>query len=323
VSARRIDPEDPEVRRAAGELELASGGDPSAAVEELEAALERLPGHPGLLHVMALIDRRQGRWDEAIERLTMARRRNPLDLELASDLVLSLAWRRRFDEAVELVERLTALLPEAVEPVLLRADLLVRQRGALQPARAVLEGMPEGARADVRWQESMLRLDLYEGEFESALARLPRLRLEETEELIERAWIERHTGNDRRAAASFERARDRLDDRFEEEPGNPRLSSLLGQAFAGTGGAHLAGRMGQRAVAQLPVTTDAVAGAELVERLARIYLLAGDEERALEELAFLLEIPSPVTVALLRVDPVWRPLHGETSFEELLARFGP
>ena len=53
--------------------------------------------------------------------------------------------------------------------------------------------------------------------------------------------------------------------------------------------------MGQRAVAQLPVTVDAVAGAELVELLARIYVLAGELEAALDELAFLLEIPSPVT----------------------------
>jgi tetratricopeptide (TPR) repeat protein len=237
--------------------------------------------------------------------------------------VRTLAWKRRFDEAAEQVERLRTLLPAAVETTLLRADLLLLDGGATGPARAALEVMPEAARSDSRWQERMLRLDLYEARYESALARLPGLRRERGEELIERAWIHRHMGNRRRAAAEFERARDLLDDRLESTPGDPGLSALLGQAYAGTGGAHLGIRMGQRAVTQQPVTVDAVAGAEQVERLARIYVLAGDFEHALDELAFLLEIPSPVTVAVLRLAPVWEPLRDEAGFQALLERFGP
>ena len=272
---------------------------------------------------MALIDRRQSRWDEAIERLAAARRRDPLDLELATDLVRSLAWKRRFDEAAEQAEALATLLPEAVETGLLRADLLLRHLGGVREARIVLEAMPETAHADPRWQERMLRLDLYTGDYEAALGRLPALGLEETEELIERAWIYRHMGRARRSAATFERARDLLDDRLEASPGDPGLSARLGQAYAGTGGGTLGVRMGQRAVGQLPVTADAVAGPELVERLARIYVLTGDNDHALDELAFLLEIPSPVTVAVLRLDPTWRPLRGEARFRKLLERFGP
>jgi tetratricopeptide (TPR) repeat protein len=321
AAARGIDSGHPEVRRAAGELELAAGGDPRVAREELAAALERLPGDPGLLRSIAWLDRREGRWREAIDGLTEARRRDPLDLGLAADLVRALAWTRRFDEAAALVEQLATVLPEAADPHLLRADLLLRHRGATARARAVLEGLAEAAGAESRWRRHMLRLDLYEGEYEAALARLPGLELEQAEELIERAWIRRHMGAARQAAAAFERARDLLDDRLEADPANPWLSSLLAQAYAGTGGAHLAARMGQRAVAQLPVTVDAVAGAELVERLARTYVLAGDLEHALDELTFLLEIPSPVTVAVLRLDPAWAPLREEPRFQDVLEYF--
>ena len=79
--------------------------------------------------------------------------------------------------------------------------------------------------------------------------------------------------------------------------------------------------MGQRAVAQLPVSSDAVAGVEVVERLARTYVLVGDFERALDEIAFLLEIPSPLCPSLLRLDPAWRPLRDRPRFRELLERF--
>ncbi|MFQ5350505.1 MAG: hypothetical protein ACE5EG_08700, partial [Thermoanaerobaculia bacterium] len=282
TAARRIGDGDPAVRRAAADLELAAGGDTAVVLEELNEALARLPGDSELLHHLALIDRRQSRWDEAIERLTTARRRDPLNLALATDLVRSLAWKRRFDEAAEQADALASLLPEALEPALLRVDLSLRSRGASREARAVLEALPESVRSDPRWQERMLRLDLYEGDYESALGRLPELGLEETEALIERAWIYRHMGRARRSAASFEKARDLLDDRLKTTPGDPALSARLGQAYAGTGGGRLGVRMGQRAVSQLPVTTDAVAGPELVERLARIYVLTGDSEHALD-----------------------------------------
>ena len=321
AAARRIDPGDPAVRRAAAGLELASAGDPAVALSEYEAALERLPGQPDLLHAASLLDRRQGRWDEAAERLLAARRRDPLDLELGADLVRTLAWQRRFAEAAGQAEELAALLPQAALPTLLRADLELRERGATGRSRALLEGMGEAARADAGWQERMLRLDLYEGEYAAALDRLPRLRLGDAEELIERAWIHRHMGRAGRAAADFERARDLLDDRLGAAPDDPWLSSLLGQAYAGTGGPHLAARMGQRAVGQLPVTSNAVGGALLVERLARTYVLAGDFERALDELAFLLEIPSPLTVAVVRLDPAWDALAADPRFAALLERF--
>ncbi len=323
AAAREIAAADPDVRRAAAELELASGSPAVMVREELEPALAGLPGQPDVLHAMALIDRRQGLWEEATQRLAEARRRDPFDQRLASDLVQTLAWRRQFDEATKEAERLASLMPGAIEPVLLESDLLVRQRGAKEEARAVLERAAEAGRSDPRWQERMLRLDLYDGEYDSALGRLASLRLERAEELIRRAWIERHRGRDRRAAAAFERARDLLDNRLEADAENPWLSSLLAQAYAGTGGVHLADRMGRRAVSQLPVTHNAVAGVGLVERLARVYLLAGDTEHALDELAFLLEIPSPVTVAVLRLDPAWEPLRGDKRFQALLERFEP
>ena len=321
-AARELDPDEPEVHRAAAEIELSAGA-PVLARGELAAALERLPHDPGLLRAMAMIERRQGRWDEAIEALDAARRRAPLDLGLAAELVQTLAWKRRFEEAGEAADRVARLLPEAAEPSLWRADLSLRSRGALEEARAALEAVPEAARADRRWQERMLRLEVYEGSYGAALDRLSQLRLEEAEERVRRGWLRRYMGSETRAAREFERARDMLDDRLESAPTNPWLSSLLGQAYAGTGGGHLGARMGQRAVAQLPVTVDAVAGAELVERLAKIYVLAGDHEHALDELAFLLEVPSPLTTAVLELDPAWRPLREEPRFRELIDYYGP
>ncbi len=200
---------------------MARAGEGDLAASALERALEELPRDPELLRAAAAIDRRRGRWAEASERLRRALRHDPLDLELAAELVRTLALVRELDLAAEQAERLAARFPEATEPALWRADLLLRGRGDTAGARALLEELPQAARAGPRWQESMLRLELYEGEYAAALERLPALELEEAEALVERAWIHRHMGRARRAAADFERARDLLDDRLEAAPDDP------------------------------------------------------------------------------------------------------
>ena len=78
--------------------------------------------------------------------------------------------------------------------------------------------------------------------------------------------------------------------------------------------------LGQAEIEDLGLTP---LGEEYVGRLDVTVQMAGVVkcQHALDELAFLLEIPSPVTVAILRLDPTWRPLDGEPRFQELLERF--
>jgi hypothetical protein len=54
--------------------------------------------------------------------------------------------------------------------------------------------------------------------------------------------------------------------------------------------------------------------------LARIYLLVGEPEQALDELEALLKMPYYVTPAWLRIHPDFASLTGNPRFEQLLAR---
>ena len=59
-------------------------------------------------------------------------------------------------------------------------------------------------------------------------------------------------------------------------------------------------------------------GPSIQEGLTRIYLLAGENEKALDHIEPLLEIPANLSPGLLRIDPAFVPLRGNPRFEKLL-----
>ena len=53
--------------------------------------------------------------------------------------------------------------------------------------------------------------------------------------------------------------------------------------------------------------------------LAEIYVRTEEYDAALDQLEYLLSIPCPVSIPLLRVDPLYAPLRGNPRFERLVA----
>jgi serine/threonine-protein kinase len=52
--------------------------------------------------------------------------------------------------------------------------------------------------------------------------------------------------------------------------------------------------------------------------LAQIYTMLGEKGAAIDELEHLLSIPSPLSVPLLRLDPIWDPLRDHPRFHLLV-----
>jgi hypothetical protein len=84
--------------------------------------------------------------------------------------------------------------------------------------------------------------------------------------------------------------------------------------------------LAERALAMFPIDKDALTGPRPLEILARVAARAGDSDRSISTLEKLLSIPyeaplaanPPLTPALLRLDPMFEPLHKDPRFQKLV-----
>lgn len=78
-----------------------------------------------------------------------------------------------------------------------------------------------------------------------------------------------------------------------------------------------------RALVTMPVSRDALAGAQVLRSAAIVHANAGAEEGAVSELEQLIQLPAGVHVQELKLDPVWDPLRSNPRFQKLLAEHLP
>jgi serine/threonine-protein kinase len=125
-------------------------------------------------------------------------------------------------------------------------------------------------------------------------------------------------GDQQLEQAYYESARSILETKIQEQPEDARFRSALGIAYAGLGRKQDAIGEGKLAVDLLLVTKDAWRGLHRVEALARIYVMVGEFDAAIDQLEFLLSRPGEMSIPLLRLDPVWGPLRNHPRFKKLV-----
>ena len=129
-------------------------------------------------------------------------------------------------------------------------------------------------------------------------------------------WARRHAHSER-ARAYANSARTILERRVAAEPGT-RMQLAIAYALLSRKGDAL--REAARAAEILPVSRDGNDGADLQEDYAFVETLVGETDAAVKRLAFLLSIPSDVSVNFLRFDPMWDGLRGSAALQRLISR---
>ncbi len=125
-------------------------------------------------------------------------------------------------------------------------------------------------------------------------------------------------GDRARARVYADSARLGFEETLKATPDDPPRLVFLGLALAYLGQKEQAIKAGERAVALDPASRDGLAGAYIQHQLARIYIVAGEPGKALDQLEPLLKIPYFLSPGWLRIDPNFAPLKGNPRFERLV-----
>ena len=132
------------------------------------------------------------------------------------------------------------------------------------------------------------------------------------------AWTYGFMGDEAKAREHYDTARALLEEKIEATPEDERLYSAIGLAYAGLGRKEDAIRAGQRGVELLPIDKEAWRGAYRVAELAMIYAIVGEQDLAINQIEHLLSRPGDLSIALLKLDPIWDPLRDHARFRQLI-----
>jgi TolB-like protein/Flp pilus assembly protein TadD len=325
--ARELAPGSPEVRLAAGYYHLWVERDPVAALAEFEAASRGMPNSVEVQGALGELFRLRGDWPRAINAFQAASSISPRDGSAMVDVAETLWWMHRYPEAFEAANQAIALAPDQAWSYLTKVFVLWSWKGrdGLAETRAALEFVPK----DHEWAEwSWFWQEAFEGRSAEAIKRMEadpddwiRIKIQAAPKVLFAAVLQKSLGETERARKGFETALPLLEAEVRAAPEDARYHSSLGVAYAGLGRREEAVREGQRGVELLPVSKDAVYGIPHVIDLAHIHTLLGDPEKAVVQLEHLISRQGWISVPWLRMDPRWRPLQGNSSFETLLAKY--
>ena len=324
--AIRLQPNLPESHLALGYSYYYGERDYAHALAEFEIARHGLPNEPGVFRALASIQRRQGKWKEAIANFEKASSLSPGDPDLLENLALTYEAVRDFPAAAKAFDRAIALVPKSFEANSLRARIDLEWTGDLGRMKKLLAMTPDDIDSFGSVTLARFNVHFFERDFKEALAVLWRSPLEnlhgQTSTPLPKSFLAgqvfRLLPDPAKARESYEHALGIAERAIEESPQDSARHSLLGLIYAGLGRREEAVREGERALLLLPESKDALDGPVLVVSLARIYAIVGSADKAIDLLEHSLTTPAGITVPELRLDPTWDALRANARFNKLV-----
>jgi len=291
------------------------------ALKQFAIAQKGLPNNSDLLEEIGFVRSRQGRWNEALSNFKRAAELDPRRADLSGFVAEIYRKLRKYAQAEPYFERAILLEPEEAGAYAQKADLYIVWEGDTKKARKVLleaEGKVEAVELADEW----LWLDILDGNFPQALSRLTGPEAFDDDSVdyyMTKAQIYGLLNRSEPRRAGYDSARVLLEKKLQTEPGDYNLHGQLGQACAGLGRKSEAIREGKKGVELGAANKVADDRLSALENLARIYVMTGEYDVAIDQLEYLLSVPGDLSTAELRLGPTWAPLRNHPRFKKLVA----
>jgi len=337
-----IAPDLPDPHLALGLFHYWGRHDFGSALREFDRAVELQPSNSDSRQYRAAIYRRRGEWRRSLDEYKRAAELDPRDVWIPDQIGASYNSLRRWSDAEHWLKRALALDPRHVGAAYRLNLTYIASTGDIRRARQAWDGIPND-KTDVgegpplayeiiipQMVGEIEYLDVLERHFPEALKPWDAAPTNTAEgrlaQLKARIGIQLLAGQSVAAKSEAEEARALLEPRLAKRAPQDRTSlSESAWVYVCLGRNHDALRIAREAVESMPIEKDAILGVNFLVGLAQIEAHTGQSEEAVKHLRQLLTMPAGeyISVARLKIDPVWDPLRNDAEFQKLLSEPEP
>jgi len=327
-AAQKLQPDSPETLLALAQYQYFELHDYDAARTTFLRVGKMLPGSSEIPAALGQIARRQGNWDKAVAYYNQALVLDPRNVELLTEAADNFDDLRRFDDALKLYDRALDIRPNDLDLLASKAAIYQAQGNlaeagnclggvnALTPSYEAVAQKVEQLIFERKHREAVQLLETRFAQFQFG----SELEVGIFQEFLASSRL--LAGDFPGAKASAEQARNILEVLCKNQPDNDFPAIFLARAYAILDERDSAYKEAKRVTDLLQ--NDAVRRPGGEENVALIEASFGDNARAISTIAHLLQIPyqssvyaTPVTPALLRLDPAWDALRSDPTFQKL------
>src|ERR1041385_5393765 len=240
---------------------------------------------------------------------------------------------RRFDHAKKVVDRALKLARESFSFWSIRAHLEISEKGTFETIERGVhtlgsKPMDESMRSHLGLE--LARTRLLQRQYPEALKMAEGLKDEvfanDLEALMGKYGVtgiaKTLLGDKAGSREPLLKAKDYAEKWVSEVPNEAKRHDRLAEALAWLGEKDAAIAEAKRAMELLPESVDAFEGPVCTQTLAEIYMVVGEYDQAISIAEGLLDRPTQLTVASLKINPLWDPVRQDPRFIAMLKRHG-
>jgi TolB-like protein len=324
-------PESPEAHFARGVFFYWGHRQYDEALEEFNRTLELQPNNAQVRQFRGWIYRRRGEWKRSLAETQRAQELDPRDPQIPANIGLTYSTLRQWRDAERAELRALAIDPHNVVAASGLATIRLNSIGDIDSARRAFTDIPASIpSASQSFQGdataiigNRVYVDVIERRFTYALQSLGNKTetIDPAERLAARAAVGVLAGEIEAARSASQEARPLLEAKLRETPEHTFAMTQLAWVYLALGRNSDALLLARKAADLISVQRDAMGGPSFQTGLAEIEAHAGAPEEAVKRLRYLLSIPAGqrVSIARLKIDPIWDPIRNRPDFQQLLA----
>jgi TolB-like protein/class 3 adenylate cyclase/Tfp pilus assembly protein PilF len=333
--ALRLQPNLAEAHFALGQCIYWMDQDYGRALEQFEIASRLSPGNGDIGRLIAAIERRQGKWREALAEYERVQKIDPQNPNTVRELVFTNTAMRRWPESARWANRLRALAPASLVAKIQSGYVDFWWKGDTGLLKSLLSEVPAGVDPDgivtsCRWDVAMMDRDYAAARLaidSSGAKEISYMNGGPTPRSFFLGCIALAQGDSAGAQKYFDDAQSFFENAVKEAPASAERHANLGLLYAFMGRKADAINEGRRAVELKPESRDAVDGTIMNCYLALIYARVGETDLAIPLIERLLKTPGAVdsvdysiTINDLKHRWEWDPIRGDPRFQKLITQ---